>query len=184
MRLFVSVDLPDGLAEPIAALQADLEPADGIDLTDPTQAHLTLKFLGKVDEDRVETVEAALQRAVEAADVRPFEATFEGVGAFPSEDYIRVVWLGVSNGSQAFSELAAAVETELTDIGFAPEDHDFTPHVTLARMRHAGGKERVQTFLREQDPTVGSMTVEEIRLTESRLGPEGPEYRTVTAVPL
>ena len=44
--------------------------------------------------------------------------------------------------------------------------------------------ERVQAFLRDQDPTVGSMTVEEVRLTESRLGPEGPEYRTVTAVPL
>ena len=184
MRLFVSVDLPDTLAEPIAGLQDDLAPAAGIDLTDPTQAHLTLKFLGDVDPDRLDDIEAALERAVDAADVDPFEATFEGVGAFPSEEYIRVVWLGVSTGADAFTALARAVEAELTDIGFDPEGHDFTPHVTLGRMHHAGGKERVQAFLRERDPTVGSMVVEEVRLTESQLGPDGPEYRTVFPVPL
>jgi len=69
-------------------------------------------------------------------------------------------------------------------MGFEPEDHEFTPHVTLARMHHAGGKELVQEQVTERDPTVGELAVDEIRLTESVLANDGPEYSTVEVIPL
>jgi len=184
MRLFVSVDLPDELAPAVESVQDDLRDASGLDFTDPEQAHLTLKFLGEVDPDRLDAIEDALRGAVEEAGVAPFEATVEGIGAFPSAEYIRVVWLGIERGTEEMTRLHEAIEPRTTALGFDPEEHDFTPHVTLARMNHAGGKELVQRVLRERDPEVGSMRVEEIRLKESDLGPEGPTYVTVERIPL
>jgi len=184
MRLFVSVDLPDDLTEPIADLQEDFARADGLRFTDPEQAHLTLKFLGETDEDRVEEVSTAIERGVEESEVSPFVAQFGGLGVFPSLEYISVVWLGVEEGAEDLTRLHEATETRTVGIGFDPEDHDFTPHVTLARMDHAAGKEVVQEVVTSRAPVVGEMHVEEVRLTESELTPEGPAYRTVERFPL
>lgn len=184
MRLFVSVDLPDDLAPAVEAVQDHLRDASGLDVTDPTQAHVTLTFLGETDPDRLDEVENALARAVTEAGVDPFDATIEGIGAFPSVEYIRVVWLGIGRGDKELIRLHEAIETRAVEMGFDPEEHTFTPHVTLARMNHAGGTDLVQRVLREHDPDVGSMRVEEVRLTESDLGPAGPEYSTVARFPL
>ncbi|WP_338740027.1 RNA 2',3'-cyclic phosphodiesterase [Haloplanus salilacus] len=183
MRLFVSVDL-DGLADPIADAQARLPDADGLRLVDPTDAHVTLEFLGEVDPDRCDAVERALATAVDDAGVDPFRLTVGGYGVFPSMTYISVVWAGVEAGGPELTRLHEAVERETTALGFDPADHEFTPHVTLARMDDARGKRAVQRLVREADPTVGSVDVTEIRLTESTLTPDGPEYDTVARVPL
>jgi len=184
MRLFVSVDLPGELAPAVESVQDDLRDASGLDFTDPTQAHLTLKFLGETDPERLDEIGDALGEAVAAADVAPFEATVEGIGAFPSPEYIQVVWLGIGRGAEELTRLHEAIETRTTELGFDPEDHEFTPHVTLARMNHAGGKDLVQRALREREPELGSMRVEEVRLKESDLGADGPTYSTVERFPL
>ena len=184
MRLFVSIDLPDDLATDVRAIQEEFDDADGLNLTDPVHAHVTLKFLGEVDPDRLEEIGAAIAAAVDGVDVAPFDATFEGLGVFPSLDYISVVWLGVGEGGAEMTALAEAIESRLADLGFDPEDREFTPHVTLGRLNHAGGKERVREVVTGRDPAAGSMRVEEVRLTKSELGPNGPEYTTVESFPL
>lgn len=178
MRLFVSIDLPDALADPVAEVQEHFEGASGLDFVDPSQAHVTLKFLGETPEHRLESVESTLDDAVAEADVGPFEATIRGLGVFPSLEYISVVWAGVDEGADQLCHIQEPIERRLVDLGFDPEDHDFTPHVTLARMNHAGGKELVQENVQNRDPTVGTMRVEEVRLTESTLTPDGPIYET------
>ena len=185
VRLFVSVDLPAALADAVADLQDEFADASGLSFVDPTQAHVTLKFLGDVEASRESELADTLESAVRAAGVDPFDATLEGLGVFPSLDYISVVWLGVADGSDELAALADAIEREFVDEqGFDPEDHEFTPHVTLARMEHAGGKELVQDVVRSQHPEVGTMRVTEVRLTESHLTHEGPEYETVHAIEL
>lgn len=184
MRLFVSVDLPD-VADAVADLQAEFGDADGLRFTDPAQTHVTLKFLGGVDTDRLDTVEAALDRAVDDADVDPFDVEVRGLGAFPSEDYITVVWVGVTpTGDPVLKRLHDHIEAEYTALGFDPEDHSFTPHATIARMDHAGGKELVQSKLRALDPTLGTHHVDTVTLTESTLTDDGPVYDTRYAVAL
>lgn len=184
MRLFVSVDLPDALAEPIADVQEPLAETPGIRTTDPTQAHVTLKFLGEVSPDRLDELETALEAAITDAGVSPFEARVAGLGAFPSTDYIRVIWLGFDEGEERLATLQAPIETRLVECGFDPADHDFTPHVTIARMDDARGKDRVQEFLTDRDPSIGTIQVESVSLTESTLTDSGPEYTTVRSVPL
>jgi len=183
MRLFVSVDLPPSLSEPVAVVQDDLAEASGLNFVEPDQAHLTLKFLGDTEPDALEPLTTAIETAVAEAGVEPFEATFGGLGVFPSPDYIRVVWLGVESGGDGFTRLFEALEKHTVELGFDAESHDFTPHVTIARMEHAGGKELVQAALEEEYP-VGSMTVNEVRLKESHLQSGGPVYETVERFPL
>jgi len=182
-RLFVSVDL-DGLAAELATIQERFADASGFDTTDPRQAHVTLQFLGDTDPERVDALVDELERAVDGSGVDPFTAHFEGLGVFPSTDYIEVVWLGVGAGSAELAALHETIEERTTAMGFEPDDHEFTPHVTLGRMRHAGGKELVQEVVREHDPSAGDLRVEAVRLTESVLTDEGPEYSTVASIPL
>jgi 2'-5' RNA ligase len=184
MRLFVSIDLPDEFADEVERVQEHFTHASGLSFTDPEQAHVTVKFLGEVNRGQLPRVKNALRRAVGEAGVEPFEATYEGLGVFPSLGYIQVVWLGVSEGDEEMTRLHEAVEDEVTKLGFDPEDHDFTPHVTLARMEHAGGKELVQENVEELEPIVGTTEVGEIRLTKSELTDEGPEYSTVESYSL
>ena len=176
-RLFVSVDL-DGLASAVEAVQAPFADAGGLRLTDPGGAHVTLQFLGDTAPERVDDVVAELAAAVEAAGVGPFTAEFGGLGVFPSMEYITVVWVGVREGGAELASLQEAIEPRLVAMGFDESDHAFTPHVTVGRLDHAGGKELVQRRVQETDPTVGELTVEEVRLTESTLGPDGPAYTT------
>lgn len=184
MRLFVSVDLPAHLTGAVADAQDRFRGAGGLRFVAPDQAHVTLKFLGEVDAARVDDLTDALETAVDDAGVTPFEATVGGFGVFPSLDYISVVWAGFREGGESLTRLHDAVERETVAIGFDPEDHDYTPHVTIARMEDARGKESVQRVVRDADPTIGSFTVGEVRLTESTLTPDGPEYRTVAGVAL
>jgi 2'-5' RNA ligase len=183
MRLFVSVDL-DGLETEIAAVQDRFEGASGLNFTDPGRAHVTLKFLGDTDEGRLPELRDRLRAAVDDSGVGPFAAEFGGLGVFPSLDYISVVWLGIREGSDRLTALHEAIESRTVAMGFDPEDHEFAPHVTLARMDHAGGKELVRDTVREDDPNAGSLCVEEVRLKESVLTSEGPEYSTVDRFPL
>ena len=185
MRLFVSADL-DGPEDAVAAVQEPLAGLPGLNLTDPAQAHVTVKFLGDGPDDGhdLDALDDALAAAVEDTGVDPFEADFEGLGVFPSLEYIRVVWLGVDAGGEELTRLHEAVEERTTALGYEPESHEFTPHVTLARMNHAAAKERVQEYVREGTVEVGRRRIEELRLTESKLTDSGPVYETVERYPL
>jgi len=186
MRLFVGIDLPEGLSDAVADAQDRFAAAEGLRAVDPGNAHLTLCFLGEVDPDRVDGIEAAVARAVDDAGVGPFEMRVGGFGVFPALDYVRVVWAGVREGAgvEETTRLNAAIERELAGVGIEGDDRAFTPHITLARMDDARGKEVVQRVVRETDPDLGAFRVEAVRLKESTLTGDGPAYETVRAVEL
>ncbi|WP_280586408.1 RNA 2',3'-cyclic phosphodiesterase [Halorubrum sp. Boch-26] len=196
MRAFFAVDLPDDLAESVADAQAAFEGADGLRFVDPEQAHVTLKFLGAIggntagesdddaDAPALNDVIAAGERAVETADVDPFECAVQGFGVFPSLDYVSVVWAGVGAGDAELTALHDSLETEATALGVDPAEHAFTPHVTLARMDDARGKGLVRDAVRNRDPEVGRFEADAVRLVSSTLTDDGPVYETVASIEL
>ena len=190
MRAFFAVDLPDALAPAVADAQARFADAPGVNPVDPEQAHVTLKFLGEIGgrgdggDPPLDDVIAAGERAVDRAGVAPFEAEVAGLGVFPNREYVSVAWAGVEHGGDALAALHEALEAEATALGVDPADHDFTPHVTLARVENAGGADAVRDALDAEAPEVGTFAVDEVRLVESTLTPSGPEYEVVERFPL
>lgn len=135
MRLFVAADLPEALKaaveeQVVEPLRARLPAARW---TRPEGRHLTLKFLGPVEDDRVAPIGRALAAA--AAVHAPFESGLENLGAFPSLRRPRVLWLGLGHGKAAMAALAADVERLLEPEGFQPEGRPFNVHLTLARFK-------------------------------------------------
>ncbi len=142
----------------------------------PANLHLTLKFLGDIPAGDLPAVGAALRGAL-AGSGGPFVLGLEGVGAFPSASSPRVVWVGVTQGREALTGLAARVQEALGPLGFPPEARGFSPHLTLGRCRssrNAAGLVAVLAALRDyRGPQV---RVERVVLFSSELRPAGPAY--------
>lgn len=145
--------------------------------------HLTLKFLGGVDEARVPAVIDALRAAV--AGHRPFEIEVTGLGAFPSAARPRVLWAGVTTGHEAMTTLADAVETALARLGFPREDRAFSPHITFARIREQRRAPALAEALSiAATQRFGRVTVREVTLMRSDLSPRGARYTPLASAPL
>jgi len=142
--------------------------------------HLTLKFLGAVESDRLESVTAALTGA--AATCRPFELGLGRLRAFPSLTHPRVIWAGVDEGAAESAALAARVDAALTGLGFEPETRPYSPHVTLGRVRQP----RRQPHLVEVTGggSHGRQRVDRVSLMRSELSPRGARYTELAAIPL
>jgi RNA 2',3'-cyclic 3'-phosphodiesterase len=133
--------------------------------------HITLKFLGEVDEARLPEMLTALDEAAAAASQSTVRAS--GVGGFPEDHRARVIYAGVSR-TQALLDLQSEVEAAYAKHGFSPENRDFSPHVTLARLRSAGSiTDLISPFVRK---TFDDLHLTEIILFESRLAGNFPLY--------
>ncbi|GAB6164671.1 RNA 2',3'-cyclic phosphodiesterase [Thermostilla marina] len=178
IRTFVAVDLDpaivDGAGRAIARLRTS-----GADVkwVRPENMHLTLKFLGDVDARDVYDVCRAVQQAV--AELPPFTVQVDGLGAFPTLDRPRVVWMGITEGGPQLIELADRVEQALVPLGFRREARKFRPHITLGRVRGGGGAIRfLADMLRKNERyEVGMTAVDEVVVYSSDLQPEGPVYK-------
>lgn len=179
-RLFVAVDLPPSAEPTVRDLQSRLGRTNAeIRFTDPSQAHLTLKFIGDVARDGIPAIEKVMRDV--AAGHEPFEIAVGGTGVFPSRDYVSVVWVGVTEGAEPLEALQGDLERRIVREGIAdPEEHDFVPHATLGRMETGRGKSEVLDFLDEHsDVAVCRSTVREIVLKESELGDDGSVHTPV-----
>lgn len=168
MRLFVAVPVPGELRERAAALGKEL-PRDGITPVRPENMHLTLRFIGEVGENEAGEIEKAL----EGVGFEPFECELKGVGVFPNENYVKVVWAGCESGGK-LEALAKAVADALRG---HPGDDRFSAHLTIARVKR---KVDLHDFLeRHRADDIGTFTVSEFALVKSVLSPSGPEYATL-----
>ncbi|MEM2866172.1 MAG: RNA 2',3'-cyclic phosphodiesterase [Candidatus Hadarchaeales archaeon] len=178
MRTFVALEISEEVRERLVRFQQKLlQGWASLKLVEPQNLHLTLKFLGEVEEGRLGEVEEALRRGCSGAS--PFTMEVKGTGVFPSPQYVRVVWAGVGEGWERVSSLQRDVDRELGRLGF-PRDTEFVPHLTLARVKSVkdrGGFLRVVEGGRKEE--FGRVEVREIHLKKSVLTPKGPIYETL-----
>jgi len=175
-RLFVAVDLP---AETRARLAVLAGGVPGARWVPPEQLHITLRFIGEVDNGVFADVIDAL------ADVHmpPFPVAVAGLGHFPPRGAPKVLWAGVADGAPLI-RLHDKIERRLQALGLAPDGRKFTPHLTLARLKGAP-LGRVRDFLAHNGGLAGApFEVREFHLYSSRLGHEGAAHRIEASYPL
>jgi len=184
LRLFVAIDLPKRVKKEVAGAVGRLEAEElPVKWVDPELYHLTVKFLGPVERDRVEAVEGALEKI--GGETAPFDLTFSGFGAFPTIRRPRVLWLG-ADASPAIRALKQDLEWTLAAIGFDRETRAFHPHVTLGRARDgvgAGAFRGLDDVVAEMDYQA-TVPVRELDLVHSRLSSSGPRYSVLSSTSL
>lgn len=180
VRAFIAVKVPPTPAlEQVAARLGQLgRPVKGVAADN---LHVTLKFLGKTERDKLPRIVEILRTVVEPKTA--FEMPIIGVGAFPHRGRPSVVWAGLEN-AETLAEMADELEQELEPLGFAPEKRKFHAHVTLARVKAKPPAELHALFEEHESTDFGRARVESVELFQSELTPEGPRYTVIESVPL
>ncbi|WP_337290197.1 RNA 2',3'-cyclic phosphodiesterase [Candidatus Methylomirabilis sp.] len=184
IRVFVAANLDSDLKTALARVQDQLKTTRAdVGWVRPENLHLTLKFLGQVEEGRLGAIGEVVAAA--AAGCGPIRLVFEGLGAFPRPRAARIVWVGVSHGAQALTALQSRVETGLEPLGFAREMRPFTAHLTLGRVRSPAHREQLARALTLAPvEALGEMVLDRIELMKSDLSVGGARYSILQSFPL
>jgi 2'-5' RNA ligase len=188
VRCFIAVELPEEVKAGLKDIQAQLKSGGSalVKWVDPYSVHLTLKFLGGVDGAKISPITAAMEEAAQG--IAPFSLKVEGLGAFPNLRRVQVVWVGVSGEVDRLAHLQQRLEAGLAQLGFAPENRRFTPHLTLARVRdRASLAEREglgQLIAGAKFEAAHSFPVDTVSLMKSQLTREGAIYSRLSAAEL
>ena len=136
--------------------------------------HLTLRFLGnEAPVPQLETLAGDL--AVIAGNTQPFSLTVQGIGGFPNLERPRVIWVGLLG--DGLIELAADVRAAVSRAGFGDEDHPYTPHLTIARVRDPKGSSELRNVLQGgHEHHFGVSTITSMALYRSMLDASGAKY--------
>jgi 2'-5' RNA ligase len=183
-RTFFAVELSQKIAAGLRMIQGRLkERISGVRWVRPEGIHLTLKFLGEVDADRIDGIAGKAEEAVHAGG--PFTIVIRGCGVFPNARNPRVIWIGIDDPSGELKKLQARVEEGMEELGFMREGRVFAPHLTLARLSSGRGKGAIAQALDAiKESNLGTMEVREICLFRSHLKPTGAEYTKLKVIPL
>lgn len=199
IRAFLAVELDENLRAAIEQVQRELRDRISrqlgrdarIQWVRPESIHVTVKFLGDIEEAFVDRIRHVLGPAL--ADTSRFTVPAGGIGVFPNRDGPRVLWIGCAGGAEQSEEagrwrrLHQAVERALEPLGFAAEAKPFSPHLTLARVKDGErqvGKVLAQSGVFDRPLSCGSLVVGAIALMRSELKPAGAEYKRLWQVEL
>lgn len=170
MRLFIAIELPNGLKNELKSIQ---EPAEGIRWQAAEQLHITLKFLGDTTADRVKDLKQRLSNIQSPS----FSISVKGLGKFPKKGNPKVIWAGVSKPKKLL-HLQEKVEKACLKLGFEKGRRRFIPHITLGRVNKEGEVEAYRV-LRETFTYPEKIIVNHFTLFESHLSPEGARHKVL-----
>jgi 2'-5' RNA ligase len=182
IRAFVAIPIPEPLCVVLGGLRRAAPAGAPVRWTGPDSIHLTLKFLGDVEPERLDAVRGALSSF--PWNLAPFAFTLSRVGGFPSLSRPRVLWVGVTAGAERLVDLAGRVERALGTLDFPREERAFSPHLTIGRVKAQGPRGWAEAFARDAHLAPVEVLVSEIRLYRSELLPSGARHTVLHAVPL
>ena len=165
MRIFIAIDLPEDVKEEIKKIQNILPDFSG-KKTELQNLHLTLKFLGEIEEDTLEKVKNKLKEIK----FKKFKAKLSKIGVF-NENFIKIIWVKLEN----CDELQKEIDKKLADL--FKEEERFMSHVTIARVKSIRNKKKFLEELKKIKTKEVEFEVEEFKLKESRLRDQGSEYK-------
>jgi 2'-5' RNA ligase len=187
MRLFLAVDLDEPARDSVARAAARLRQRAGqrpglartVTWVDARNLHLTLHFIGELDDDRLPTLRLSLSAPL---GVEPARIGFGGWGVFPGRGAARVIWIGVTDGVETLARVHAVLGDRLTRAGIVPEARPFSPHLTVGRVKVAAGTAWAD-IVREDPPVACGCTISHCTLYRSHLASSGPTYEAVLRIP-
>lgn len=180
-RVFVAMELPAdvrrGVMDHIDRLRKSM-PEVRASWSRDENLHLTLKFLGDVPVANADALSKGAEHAARV--VAPFEIIVGGCGAFPPQGYPRVLWIGIEDSSGHLRTLHEALESECAKIGFARDERQFHPHLTIARVRSPQGSRRLAELHEEIGFAPLRVKVSDLCVVRSELSSEGSRHTPIS----
>lgn len=177
LRTFLAIELSDAIRDRLISLQEQLAIiASDVKWVEPDNLHITLLFLGEVDERETLDICREAQRAV--ANMSAFHLTVEGTGCFPNARRPRTLWVGIGAGAEEVCAIHDAIEKPLMEMGtYRRETRGYVPHVTLGRVKgDRPTEELVKAIAKHKSWSGGETSVHDVCVMSSVLMPEGPTY--------
>lgn len=187
MRAFIAIELSDGAKQYLAKLQTQLKKS-GADIkwVNPSNIHLTLKFLGEINEEQLAEISGIMQKI--ASSQKEFVLGLGNIGAFPDISSAKVIWAGVNEGEEETKFIAKNLEEAISEIGIPKEGRPFSSHITIGRPRSGLNRTKLMQLLKEltEKPAEEKpqFKVARIALYKSTLTSEGPIYEALREVNL
>ena len=178
IRSFLAFDIGNDtvLNRLTAAQKLIVQTGADVKLVEPQNIHITIRFLGNITPSTVEKIHGEMKQI----QFTPFNVQIKGVGAFPNPNYARVVWSGITEGSEQLKNVFTQLEPRLQRLGFTPALKGFSPHLTIARVRSGRNKPQLSKFIKENtNHEFGTVNARCLRLKKSDLTPRGPVYSTL-----
>lgn len=178
VRAFLSIDIEDqSLLSQVQNIQQKLDlSAAKMKIVKSENIHFTLLFFGDTPLTRVDQIRASLERIK----ITPFEIEIAGVGAFPNRRRPRIIWIGVAQNASKILSLKDEIDSSLLELDYQPEKRKYTPHATIARVRHVNDSKRIADNLEYLgDEVIGTMIVRKVKMMKSTLTPSSPIYDTL-----
>ncbi len=185
VRAFIAIPIAPGVSSRAAEIMRRLRESNAaVNWVAPQNLHLTLKFLGETPIEESPEICEAVRKAV--ADAPPFDVSFHGLGAFPSVEKPRTIWLGLSEGEAEVCELAQRIDDELAKLGYARETRRLSPHLTIGRIRESIPSDHplLDALVKHADFDANVMGVDEVVVYASFLDKKGPIHDALGTVEL
>ncbi len=183
IRTFISFDPPEDIYRDIVALQDELrECRADVKWENRNQMHVTIKFLGGVEESMLPSVIDTVEQC--AKNAKQFGVSFQELGAFPNKRRPRVFWIGCVNEDGVLLKLKEDLDTTLRPLGFPVEDRAFHPHVTLGRVKERGNVRNLLSMLEKRIFEPHAARIDGIFVMKSVLKPSGAEHSALKAIRL
>jgi 2'-5' RNA ligase len=183
MRIFIAVELPATIKAEVSAFQEAFEETRAsIKWTRPESMHLTLKFLGEIDEARLSEVVNVVQKVT--AKHQQMTLRLSGIGVFPHLRNPRIFWVGLSGETEKFASLAEEIDLSLAELGFPREERSYNPHLTIGRFKSPLGAPELISHARQHPLQVLTFCVSEVTVMRSVLNPRAAVYTTLFNFPL
>ncbi len=181
LRTFIAIPLDKAIRDRLMGLQETLgEAATDVKWVEAENLHVTLLFLGEVEDREIHSVCRVVSQVCTAQP--PFTMSIEKAGSFGNPRRPRTLWVGVGAGAQEVCTLHDALEPPLLQLGcYRREGRAYTPHLTIGRVRSDQPNDALARLLsRHEAWEGGQMPVREIHVMSSELGRDGPTYTVLS----
>ena len=183
MRIFVAIETSDEMKTALAAMQKELRGVKAdVTWVKPESIHLTLSFLGEVEERRIREIVNVCRET--SALFRPFTLRLNGSGVFPNLRQPRILWAGLAGGIDILTALQQALESQLTAIRGKADEKAFHPHITIGRVKTNRNVRELVARADLYDVPAISIDVHEVVVMQSELHPSGARYTVQARAPL
>ena len=184
IRTFIAIKLPENIISSISKIQEGIK-SYGLKIkwVRPDNIHLTLKFLGNINEADIKKIGRAIFDALK--EYPPIALAAKGTGVFPGVNQPRVVWVGVTGQLEPLVGMQKALDEKLETIGFPKENRPFKGHLTLARVKGKIDPQRLGAAIKEfQGFESEPFAADQVILFKSELQPKGSVYTELLSVAL